>query len=153
MLTELCQELRNWFDKKRLHGEFTITNGAITYKDGSDIGILENQYYRIAGSIFSDGVHQKGNDTEELADETFTGSVWLLAIPKEVVALADEIAAWRAKYEDVNSEAMSPYTAESFGGYSYSKNAPGSSAGAGSSAASWKSVFKAQLNAYRKILP
>ena len=29
MLTELCQELRNWFDRERYYGTFTIENGNI----------------------------------------------------------------------------------------------------------------------------
>ena len=155
MLTELCQELRNWFDKQRLNGSFTISSdGDISFSDGRSVTILNNQHYRIVGSIFSDGVHQKGHEAEgELTEETFTGAVWLLGIPKAVIDLAAEIAAWRAVYEAPDSAAMSPYSSESFGGYSYSKNAPGNSAGSGSSAVSWQSMFKARLNPWRKILP
>ena len=53
-----------------------------------------------------------------LDDEEFTGAVWALGIPKAVIQLADDIDAWRAKYESVNSQAMSPFQSESFGGYS-----------------------------------
>lgn len=150
MLTELCQELRNWFDQEQYFGTFEITNGSITAPF-----LVDGQYYRIIGSIFNDGVHKYSKNTRDitLQDETFTGSVWSMAIPQAVINLADEIVAWRKKYEDPNSAAMSPFTSENyFGDYSYSKNAPGNSAGAGSSAVSWVSVFKARLNPWRKIL-
>lgn len=139
-LTELCQELRNWFDRERHFGTFTIQDGTIAADFLSD-----GQYYRIVGSVFSDGVHQY--PSSELRDETFTGAVWALAIPAPVIKLATEIEAWRGKYENADSAALSPFTSESFGGYSYTK-ASGSDAGGG---ASWQSAFRAQLNRWRKI--
>lgn len=144
MLTELCQELRNWFDKERHYGTFTIEDGNIV----ADF-LLPGQYFRIVGSVFSDGVYQY--PAEDLQDETFSGAVWALAIPKEVVQLAEEISAWRTKYEAADSQAMSPFMSESFGGYSYSKGASNST-GDGP-AISWKSAFKSRLNMWRKILP
>ena len=163
MLTELCQELKNWFDRDRITGTFTITGGDITYDDGKQIGLLPGQYFRIVGSVFSDGVHQyitesnKPSETAAVLDlppETFSGAVWALAIPKEVVSLAEEIAAWRAKYEATDSQAMSPFTSESFGGYSYSKGSGGNTgSGTGGSASSWIGAFRSRLNMWRKILP
>lgn len=141
MLTELCQELRNWFDLDRRYGEFTISGGALT----ADF-LVAGQYYRIKGSIFNDGVHKFGVD--ELDDETFKGEVWALGIPKAVIDLAEEIEAWKAKYESAGSAAMSPFTSESFGGYSYSKNETASSS---ASATGWKAVFASSLNRWRKI--
>lgn len=144
MLTELCQELRNWFDLDRKYGTFTISGGALT-ADFLSVG----QYYRIKGSIFNDGVHQYGSENN-LVDETFKGEVWAMGIPKAVIELADQIAAWKAKYENVDSQSMSPFQSESFGGYSYSKT----SAAAGSAASTptgWKAVFASALNRWRKI--
>ena len=52
------------------------------------------------------------------ADERFEGAVWALAVPPAVIALAGEITEWQEK----NGEAvLSPYTSESFGGYSYTR--------------------------------
>lgn len=140
-LTELCQELHNWFDREQHTGTFTIENGNISADFLSD-----GQYYRICGSVFSDGVHQY--PSSYLRDETFTGAVWALAIPAPVIKLATEIEAWRGKYEAADSAALSPFTSESFGGYSYTKGSGGSDAGGG---ASWQSAFRAQLNRWRKI--
>lgn len=144
MLTELCQELRNWFDIERHSGAFTIENGNIAVNF-----LREGQYFRIIGSIFSDGVHQY--PAAALPDETFTGSVWALAIPKPVIELAEDISAWREKYEAADAAAMSPFSSESFGGYSYSKSNGGNTASGSSAAPGWQSVFRARLNMWRKL--
>ena len=143
MLTELCQELKNWFDRERHTGTFEIVDGNLT-ADFLD----EGQYFRVMGSIFNDGVHQWPTDV--LRDETFTGSIWALAIPEPVIKLADEIDEWREKYESADSAALSPFTSESFGGYSYTKSG-GSGGNADTGGVSWQNVFKTRLNRWRKI--
>lgn len=142
MLTELCQELRNWFDRERHFGTFEISGGVLTAPF-----LVEGQYFRIIGSVFNDGVHKFGTDV--LEDETFDGAVWALGIPQAVINLSAEIDTWQAKYGAADGVAMSPFASESFGGYSYSK-ASGSSSG-GSGGVSWQSVFRSRLNAWRKL--
>ena len=141
MLTEMCQYLKNWFDRDmpKFYGKFAIVDGSI---DLSAYGIKEGQYFRIVGSVFNDGVHQY--PASGLADEVFEGSVWAMAVPPAVIALADEIEAWNSS----NAEVLkSPYTSESFGGYSYTK-ASGSN---GDGSITWKDVFKSRLDLWRKI--
>ena len=142
MLTELCQELRNWFEREKHTGTFTIQDGNIA----ADF-LVPGQYFRIMGSIFSDGVHLY--PSEDLPDETFEGQVWALAIPPHIVVLSEEIDAWRAKYEGADSAALSPFQSESFGGYSYSKGS--GSSGGSSGGVSWRNAFASKLNAWRKI--
>lgn len=144
MLTELCQELKNWFDRgqPRIHGAFEIVDGKIVDTDFTDV-IQDNQYFRIIGSVFNDGVHQYTNELG-LTDEAFVGSIWLMAVPKAVIDLADEIDTWVTQYGD---SVKSPYNSESFGGYSYSM-----ASGSGSSSKpTWQSVFANKLNLWRKI--
>ena len=146
MLSELCKELKNWFNynQPKIFATFEITNGEITDSMFTSL-IQDNQYFRIVGSVFNDGVHQYTSELE-LTDETFTGAIWLMAIPKTIIDLAAEISDWKEKYTDtVNS----PFQSESFGGYSYSKASGGSSSG--SSVPTWQSVFATQLNEWRKI--
>lgn len=143
MLTELCQELHNWFEREKRSGSFRIVDGMLE----ADF-LLPGQYFRVMGSLFNDGVHQFGNDF--LNDEDFTGSVWSLAIPEAVIKLSEDIDAWRAKYEAPESSAMSPYMSESFGGYSYSKGSAISGTGTGG-ATSWRTSFASRMNAWRKI--
>ena len=165
MISEICQELKNWFDeasdgtKTRYFGTFVIEDKTI---DLSGTEIKSGQYFRIVGSIFNDGVYKyepEVTPTQEhpethrpvLVDETFNGAVWAMAIPNEVIALAAEISDWVAKYGGVDSAAMSPFTSESFGGYSYSKGSGGS--GATGQTGSWQSAFASRLNQWRKIRP
>lgn len=141
MLTELCKELNNWFDKKRLFGVFTITDGSLTI-DGAQDG----QYIRICDSVFNDGVYEY--PVSNLKDETFDGAVWLMAVPPDVIELSKEIDAWKEQYTDI---LQSPYQSESFGGYSYSK-ASGSQTGAnGVTGVTWQSTFADKLSHWRKI--
>ena len=140
-LTELCQELKNWFDLKRYFGEFTISNGSISVPD-----LKENQYFRIIGSVFNDGVHKY--PANDLIDETFDGAVWAMAVPPQVIALLKKIN----DFEDKYGEAIkSPYTSESFGGYSYSKSAGTSADGSGNASNGVLSAFAGELNRWRKV--
>ena len=144
MLSELCQELRNWFDLERHFDTFTIENGVLS------VSFLQtNQYYRIIGSIFNDGVHKYGDNKDVLVNETFDGAVWALGIPKAVIDLDAEITTWQSKY-GADSPAMSPYVSESFGGYSYNKGS--STVGSNSyTGTSWQTAFASRLNKWRKI--
>lgn len=146
MMTEVCQYLRNWFEKDKLQGTFTITNEGIAYSDGSALPIVNGQYFRVVNSALNDGVYKYGEDT--LIPEEFEGAVWVMAVPPSVAALVDEISAWQNKYGGVDSEAMSPFLSESFNHYSYSK---GSAYSGSSSDSGWKLAFGSRLSPWRKI--
>lgn len=148
MLTELCKELNNWFDQNRIIGEFKIEDGELT---GVSDMLQDGQYFRIVGSVFNDGVYQY--PAVNLEDEEFDGAVWAMAVPPSVIALSEEIQDWQNKYGGVDSQAMSPYQSESFGGYSYNKGGTSSNNGSGSSAATWQNMFASKLNKYRRIRP
>lgn len=149
MLGEVCKELNNWFNYTipKKFGTFVIADGQLV----TDCDLLDGQFFRIVGSVLNDGVYEY--PATELNDETFEGAVWGMAVPPEVVALADEIKEWQDKYGGVDSAAMSPFTSESFGGYSYTKGRSASSSGGDSSTATWQSVFKSRLNKWRKLPP
>ena len=127
------------------YGTFTISGGALNIAGD----IQPNQYYRIVGSVFNDGVYQRGKET--LVDETFEGAIWLMAVPKDVLDLATEIKAWQDKYGGISSENMSPFQSESFGGYSYQKASGGNSTASGSTVPTWQGVFADRLRRYKKI--
>lgn len=149
ILTELCQELRNWFDRNqpKYYGEFTIENGVLILS--GDMSLKDGQYFRIIGSALNDGVHQYGVYGDALEDEAFSGAVWAMAIPPAILTLVKDIEAWQDKYGGIDSAAMSPFASESFGGYSYSKSGAGS--GSGSTSGGWRSAFAGRLNPWRKI--
>ena len=144
MIDQICAEVKNYFVQRDVDihaGNYTIENGEISPVPFVRVG----QYYRIVGSALNDGVYQRGVDDLHLADEEFFGSVWSMRIPKDFLALCEEIQAWQTE----KAEALSgPYQSESFGGYSYSR---GTSASGG--AWTWKDQFRNKLNAYRKLSP
>lgn len=137
MITRICKELRNWFVIDKIIDNFIIADGVIT----PSVNLKEDQYYRIVGSIFNDGVYKHGTDDLFLTNEEFEGAIWLMAIPKEVLELATKIEEFETKYGE-----FSPYSSESFGGYSYSRNTDANGANL-----TWQTVFANQLNLWRKI--
>lgn len=145
MLTQICQYLRNWFERDKYTGDFIITSGSLSYADGSALPLIPGQYYRVIGSIMNDGVHKVGEDS--LIDESFSGSVWSMAVPADIVELADDIDEW----VNANASAInSPYQSESFGGYSYSLRSGANVAGQ-ATGVSWQSQFESRLAPWRKI--
>ncbi len=142
-LTELCQELKNWFVRDKIFDTFTIENGAIAVPDGS---LQDGQFFRVIGSVFNDGVHQYGES--DLTDEVFTGAIWAMAVPPAVIDLSERISAWVTKYGDSVS---SPYSSESFGSYSYTRASAGQGNANSGSAPTWQSTFASELNRWRKI--
>lgn len=146
-LTELCQELKNWFERDKFFGTFTIEDGAIIVPDGS---LQDGQFFRVIGSTFNDGVHKYGD--VDLTDEVFKGAIWSMAVPPAVVELSERITEWVNQYGDLVS---SPYQSmsESFGDYSRSWAKAGSGSGNANSGSgpTWRSMFASELNRWRKI--
>ena len=140
VLTEVCDYLNNYFTDKKYVGTFVIEGGSITLDD-----LKQGQYFRIIGSTFNDGIHKY--PASDLTDEEFIGSVWALAIPETVNALAADIKSWQAINGQADSAALSPFNSESFAGYSYSKGSSGANGGA----MSWQDAFAGRLNKYRKL--
>lgn len=134
MLETVLMYLNNWFVVGRYDDTYTIEDGRLTLPF-----LVNGQYFRILGSLFNDGLHVY--PAADLTDEEFDGVVIAMAVPWALIALSDEIKAW----VDKNGQ-ESPYTSESFGGYSYSKatNAQGMAVG-------WRDVFRSRLNTWRKI--
>lgn len=141
VLTEICDYLNNYFWVKKIAGEFTIEEGAITVP-----ALKDGQYFRIVGSTFNDGVHKY--PATDLKNETFNGFIWAMAVPDTIIALTADITEWQAIHGKADSEALSPFNSESFSGYSYSK---GGNSVSGGAATTWQDVFAGRLNKYRKL--
>jgi hypothetical protein len=108
MLEQILRYLHNWFvvPDGGHYGDYQIEDGSI------DLPFLvDGQYYRICGSVFNDGLHRYGD--HDLTDEAFAGCIWALAIPHNIVTLADEMTTWESK------NAAGIFQSESFGGYTY----------------------------------
>ena len=114
VLTRVCAELHNWFAHDYIKSDFTIADGTIALPDA-----LDGQYIRIVGSALNDGVYKY--PCYGLADETFTGAIGLMRIPLVVLDVVAEIEAVEGAAG--SSGGSSPYSSESFNGYSYSRAA------------------------------
>ena len=148
MLTELCTELKNWFERRIVSGKITISSDGVTVGNAPLSDYLQTgQYFRIVGSVFNDGVHQFMSD-ELTPENTFTGSIWCMAGPPEVITLSEDIDAWNT----ANATALnSPYQSESFGGYSYSLKSGNGGIGDSGASYTWRDQFAEQLRKWRKL--
>lgn len=152
-MTELCAELRNWFppEKQRHSGDY-IHEGHFKIGGGNIVPLdflKEGQFFRIVGSDLNDGVYRNSPDEiKKLANEDFDGEIWEMSVPPSVVKLAEDIQNWKDKYSDVVN---SPYTSESFKGYSYSKASGNGANSGGATGVTWRSVFADSLGRWRKI--
>ena len=135
-LTNLCAEIRNYFETEKRFGTFTISGGSISPSNF----LQDGQYFRIVGSVFNDGVHR--HPAHDLTDETFDGAVWAMAVPPAVIDLATEIE----EYNKSDAGKPSSYISENFGGYGYTKATDENGLPAG-----WRSVFRSELNKWRKL--
>lgn len=142
MLEQILRHLKNWFEVAEYNGKWSVINGVLNKTDEEFHGLQRNQYYRIKGSVFNDGLHKYDGYSEELTDEAFEGTVYALAVPTAVINLATEIAEWQAKNGDA---AQGVYQQESFGGYSYTR-----ATDANGNAVIWQSAFRTRLNPWRK---
>lgn len=137
LIDEVCDTIHNYFPRKIHAGDFTIEDGEIT----CDF-LKANDYFRIVGSAYNDGVWVY--PVAGMIDETFTGEVWAMSVPPAFVAVCNEIGMWLEKYG--SPEAMSPFQSESFNNYSYTRasNKDGKSV-------TWSDVFESRLARWRKL--
>lgn len=144
LLSEICGYLRNWFlvpDGVHIDTYTVSESGTLALPF-----LAEGQYFRVIGSVFNDGIYKYGEGG--LAEETFHGAVWALAIPPALVSIAEEIEKWNT---DNAAALASPYQAESFAGYSYTLAGGGSGTDGETQTANWRNVFGAKLSRWRKI--
>lgn len=139
MLYEILHSIKNFFDRDKYGNFFGRHDGIWTIQDGKlDIDFIKpNQYFRIYGSVFNDGVYKFTGDLYFDNDETFEGVIFELRIPADFLKLVEEIESFQAKYGEA-----SPYISESFGGYTYNK---------GTREVSWRESFGNRLRTWRKI--
>lgn len=144
LLEQVLWHIHNWFPRESVTAGCTIADGALPASVAERL--LDGQWYRIEGSYLNDGLHQ--HPAEDLSDETFDGTITMLAIPKALLSVVDEIAAW----QEANGDALnSPYTSESFGGYSYSIKGGLTAETSSQGLSGWRLAFKDNLNPWRKM--
>ena len=146
LLEEVLNHIHNWFVRDA--SVFTnvevvdghLTDEALEFVDGKE-------FYKIDGSYLNDGLHRVGDadlDTETVERMRIS----LLAIPKPLLMLVDEIEEWEKKYGEV---AAGPYFSEEFGGYKYQVRGFSSYGVSGSPLSGWRLAFANRLNPWRKM--
>ena len=144
ILEDVLYHIHNWFVRESISSNVRIEDGSLPASVSSHL--LEGQWYRIEGSVLNDGLHK--HPADDLTDETFEGTVTTLVIPRPLLRVAEDIAAW----QEANGKAVDgPYASESFDGYSYSlKSDSGANSGSGG-LSGWRLAFRDRLNPFRKI--
>ena len=141
-LDDYCADLKNYFIADFGHdihlGEYTISDNTI------NVDFLEeNQYFRIVGSKFNDGVYKLDNELT-LVDETFQGAIWAMSVPPAFLEAVKEAEEYLTAHPMGNE-----YQSESFGGYSYTRAVGGNSMSSGF----WylPTITAQKLNRYRRL--
>ncbi len=145
ILEDILWHIHNWFDRDSSPVAVTdceITGGELP----ESASVTSGAWYRIEGSLLNDGLHLA--PSTDLSDETFSGTITVLRIPRPLLRLAEEITDWQATY---GSASNSPYASESFGGYSYSIKSGSTAQNGSGGLTGWREVFRDRLNAWRKI--
>ena len=83
-------------------GEFTIEDGELTLEF-----LKYGNYFLVKGSDFNDGIHIYSAD--DLIDETFTGRIYKMRVPKAFLDLVNDIEQWQTDY---GKAAASPFSSE-----------------------------------------
>jgi hypothetical protein len=139
ILTHICEELNNWFTHDYIAGDFTITDGTIALPD-----LKEGQYFRINGSALNDGVYRY--PAYGLQDETFRGFIGVMYIPPVVLDVAAELESAESAAAESGAGVLSPFSSESFNGYSYTR-------GTNKDGTPMTAMDAAWANALRKLRP
>ncbi|HIV10269.1 MAG TPA: hypothetical protein IAD28_01035 [Candidatus Faeciplasma avium] len=134
-ITKVCRHIKNYFERDSIEGDLVISQGTLSCGDR----LPEGCYYRILGSLHNDGVHL--HPAQGLTDESFSGSVRIMAPPEDFLSLVLEIE----EYEASKNGSAEGFVSESFGGYSYKK------ATSGGRPLGWRQIFKSRLDDFRKI--
>ena len=143
----VLDHLHNHFSRGSVTGTYSVSGGVLSPSIDGQTG----QHYWVRGSVFNDGLHVIGG-TDLTNEQPVSMTVNLLAIPSALLEICDEIEDWQAANADAMQKAAeSPYTSESFGGYTYQLK-DGTAAQNGSDGLSgWQLAFKSRLDRWRKL--
>ena len=145
---EVLSHLHNWFVKD------TAVFENVEVSDGNppdDISafVPDNAFYRLQGTYLNDGLHRMGDPDDTLQDESIDRVlVSVLAIPRPLLLIIDEIEAWNEKYGEIST---GPFFSEKFGGYEYQIRGFSSYGVSGSPLAGWRLAFANRLNPWRRM--
>lgn len=142
-ITHMCGLLRNYFtDREHIfYNTYTIHDNILNTEF-----LQKDQYFRITGSVFNNGVYcNNPDDLKRLRDETFTGAIWAMAVPADFIEFCTDAERFKAKIAELSAN-FEGYTSESWGGYTYTipTSAP-------AFIQEWQYRIKQGMNMYRRL--
>lgn len=143
ILEEVLDHIHNHFERDSQ----TINVSDCQISDGAlpeSIAIPNGAWYMVHGSWLNEGMHL--HPATDLVDETFSGTITVMRIPRPLLRVVEDICAWQLAN---GAAADSPFQSESFGGYSYTKSSGTSQDGSGLTG--WRLAFRDRLSTWRKI--
>lgn len=139
LLDEICGKIHNYFVQNIIVGDYTINTDGVNPLPK----MVNNQYFRVVGSVGCDGVYQYPTHMPR-GDESFHGSIQTMRVPPPFIEMVNDIDNWCSEYQNE----YSPFISENLSGigYSYTKatNADGTPI-------TWETQFRKKLNRWRKI--
>ena len=149
ILERILYHIHNWFERESFDVKgCEIENGELPASITSSM--MVQQWYRIQGSYLNDGLHQ--HPDTDLNDETFDGTITLLAIPRPLLYVAEDIADYIDDTSASDQAArQSKYKSESFGGYTYQLKDDSRTTTYSGGLTGWQAAFASDLNPWRKI--
>ena len=135
---DVMREVRSFFPRERMEDRWQIRSGRLT----PDAMLLTGDWVAVTDSLRNDGVYQvsAGGVLPGSRDEVWDGAVWLLAPPKDFLALCEEIGAWTEMHEPGTLKG------ERFGEYSREAAVDANGVPIG-----WREVFAARLAPWRRM--
>lgn len=146
-LEQVMTHIHNWFVKDRVRVRHCqIRDGALP----ASVSIPEGIWYRIEGSYLNDGLHL--HPETDLADETFDGTISLLAPPRAFLSVVEDIAEYEGMRSEAREKALgTPYKSESFDGYAYTMRDDLTADSGSQGVTGWQAEFRSRLNTWRKV--
>jgi hypothetical protein len=155
-LEKVLYHIHNWFPVGFAQVvDCEIADGELPAPYSSSM--LDGQWYRIQGSIMNDGLHRHWvtypeGEESDLVDETFSGTITLLAIPKPLLSVAEEIDEYIQDTREADRAARSAkFRSESFDGYSYTLRDDSRAKNGSSGLTGWQAAFASDLSPWRKM--
>ena len=145
LITEIMKLIDKYFInyKQVEKGNFIIKDGIIDVTSP----YIKGQYIRIIGSILNDGVYLVSDDLLTLAgaqDEVFNGMILGLSVPRDFIKLVDDIE----KFEKSSDIEKRDLASVRIGEYAETR-----ATGKDGTPISWQSVFRRDLDKYRRMFP
>lgn len=148
-LEQVLYHIHNWFVRETVPvSGCEIRDGSLPASVSERLGAAK--WFAVSGSLANEGLH--ANPPTDLTDETFSGTIAALAIPKALLDVVEEICEYVEDTKEADRRARrAEYQSESFDGYSYTRKGDSRSGSGSGGLTGWQAAFAGDLSPWRKI--